>query len=44
MVTRNYICCGHTQAKHLAKRVETIPFLLNLLAYSETKGEKTKEN
>ena len=39
------ICRGHTHAKYLAKRVEGIPFLLNLLAYSEIIGcEKTKEN
>ena len=38
-------CCCHTHAKYLAKRVEGIPFLLNLLAYSEIIGcEKTKEN
>ena len=29
------LCRGHTHAKYLAKRVEGIPFLLNLLAYSE---------
>ena len=39
------LCCGHTHAKYLAKRVEGIPFLLNLLAYSEiTSCEKTREN
>ena len=39
-----YICCGHTYAKYLAKRVERIPLLLNLLAYSEIIGyEKTKK-
>ena len=38
-------CRSHTYVKYLAKRVEGIPFLLNLLAYSEIIGfEKTKEN
>ena len=37
------ICCSHTYAKYLAKRVDGIPFLLILLAYSETIGcEKRK--
>ena len=41
----SFYYCGHTYAKYLAKRVEAIHFLLNLLAYSEIIGfEKTKEN
>ena len=36
--------CRYTHAKYLAKRVEGIPFPLNLLAYSEIIGrEKTKD-
>ena len=36
---------GHLNAKYLVKRVEGIPFLLNLLTYSEiTRSEKTKED
>ena len=31
-------CCGHINGKRLAKRVEWIPFLLNLLPYSEIIG------
>ena len=45
LIILRHICCGHTHAKYLAKRVEGIPFLLILLAYPETIGcEKTKEN
>ena len=38
------LCYGHTYAKYLAKRVDRILFLLNLLAYSEIvkKQKKTK--
>ena len=39
------LCWGHTYAKYFAKHIKGIPFLLNLLAYSEIIGfEKTKEN
>ena len=45
IIKKNDICCGHTSAKYLAKRVEGIPFLLKLIAYSEIIGcEKTKES
>ena len=32
------LCCGDTYAKYLEEHVEGIPFLLNLLAYSEIIG------
>ena len=32
------LCCGDTCAKYLEEHVEGIPFLLNLLAYSEIIG------
>ena len=36
--------CGHSHAEYLAKHIVGIPFLINVLAYSEIKSLQKKKN